>query len=195
MNAILVQVLSKLRMRLLLPVLMMIPAASVVAKTADDYFHGAAHRFIEGKIQEASVEAEEGLRLHPGDDRLRRLAAHLEKMKDRQRNPQGDGQGSGEKNKDKSQKPQDGDRDDKEGKESDKGDGESDNENPGKQPEPRGDEPGEEEKRDGTGRPLPGRMSEEEAKRLLNSFADDEKKEQAERRRMVRPRPGTEQDW
>jgi hypothetical protein len=38
-------------------------------------------------------------------------------------------------------------------------------------------------------------MSEQDAERLLNSFADDEKKEQAERRRVLRPRSGTEQDW
>lgn len=38
-------------------------------------------------------------------------------------------------------------------------------------------------------------MSREDAERLLNSFADDEKQEQAGRRRAVAPAPGMEQTW
>ena len=40
-------------------------APPVFAKSAEDYYHGAAYRYVEGKIQEAAAEAEEGLRRHP----------------------------------------------------------------------------------------------------------------------------------
>lgn len=177
--------------------------SAAFGKTADDYFHGAAYQYVAGKIQEASVEAEEGLRLHPDDAKLRTLAEHLRKMKDQQRgnSGKGDGKDKNDKNKDdqkkpgdKNGKPDDSDKKNKEGKDGDrKGDKEQ------KQPDkPQPPKPGEDPKeKDGEGGkpPRPGKMNEEEAKRLLNSFADDEKKEQAERRRVLRQRAGTEQDW
>jgi Ca-activated chloride channel homolog len=174
------------------------------AKSAEDYYHGAAYQYIAGKIQEASVEAEEGLRLHPGDAKLRALAEQLRKMKDQQRGNSGKGDGKGD-NKDK----QDGkdakdqkdpgdpkDKNDPEKKGDGDKDGKDDKNTPPKPGEnDRDDEAGDKGDRDGERQPRPGQMSEEEAKRLLNSFADDEKKEQAERRRVIRQRAGTEQDW
>jgi hypothetical protein len=172
--------------------------APAFAKSADDYFHGAAHQYVAGKIQEASVEAEEGLRLHPGDAKLRALAEQLRKMKDQQRgNPQGGGK---DQKKDPGKKP--GDQDQKDQKDPDKqnpddknGDKPGDKEQDKPPPKPGENQKDPDDKNGGKGPPPPGRMSEEEAKRLLNSFADDEKKEQAERRKAVRQRAGTEQDW
>jgi hypothetical protein len=178
--------------------MLVLAAASVAsAKTADDYFHGAAHQYVAGKIQEASVEAEEGLRRHPGDQRLRMLAEQLRKMKDQQRGNSGQGQGKDDKDKkdqgNPGDKPDDGDKQDPDQKNQDGKDGDKSEDKP--QPPQGGQDPKDKDTRDGQGSPPPGRMSEKEAKRLLNSFADDEKKEQAERRKVIRQRGGTEQDW
>jgi Ca-activated chloride channel family protein len=173
------------------------------AKSADDYFHGASSLYVAGKIQEASVEAEDGLRLNPGDAKLRMLAEHLRKMKDNQRPDKNKGDGKDNKDQKDPKNPDDSKDPNKNPKNSDKqdpnkkGDGKEDDKD--KQPPKPGDENGKDKddknKGDGKQAPQPNRMSEEEAKRLLNSFADDEKKEQAERRKAVRQRAGTEQDW
>jgi hypothetical protein len=152
------------------------------AQSPDDHFHGSSALFVEGKIQEASVEAEEGLRRHPGDPKLRTLAEHLRKMKDEQRGRQ-DGSresGDGSENKEKG----------------DPGEQPEDDKSREREPPRDGDDGGEgDEKRDERPAPRPGEMSEEEARRWLDSFADDEKKEQAERRKGVRQRAGMEQTW
>ncbi len=95
-------------------------------------------------------------------------------------------------------KPDDSNRKSKDGKSGDKK-GEKDQKNPDKpQPPKPGEDPkdGKDGKDGKNGEASKGsKMSEDEAKRLLNSFADDEKKEQAERRKVQRSRAGTEQDW
>jgi hypothetical protein len=188
------------------------------SKSATAYFHGAASQYVAGKIQEATIEVEEGLRHYPDDTRLRALGDQLGKMKDQQRGDQskdenkdgkkddkkedGKDKNKGDQNKpDDSKNPSDQNRKNKPGKDGDQK-GEKDQKDdkkdgdkqqppkPGENPQDKGDD-----KNNGKNAPGPGKMSEDEAKRLLNSFADDEKKEQAERRRGLRERAGTEQDW
>jgi Ca-activated chloride channel family protein len=170
------------------------------AQTAEDAYHTASSLYVAGKIQEASVEAEEGLRIAPDDLKLGALAELLRKLKDQQRGGQGQGDDKKQdKNKsdDKKQNDKTGDKknDDKnrDGKNGDqKKDKPDDEKKPGN-----GESDPNEGKQDGRDEksPPPEAMSEEDAKRLLNSFADDEKKEQAERRKAIRARAGTEQDW
>lgn len=182
--------------------------APVLAKSTEDYFHGAAHLYVAGKIQEALLEADEGLRLNPSDEKLRALADQLRKMKDQQRGNQGQ---NGQNNKDKKDgqdknkqdgKNPDGDK----GKDQDKnrkgenGDKKSDRPDDKKNDQQKpgeGDDgkDGKKDERDGKQGAQAPKMTEAEAQRLLNSFADDEKKEQAERRKVIRARGGTEQDW
>lgn len=192
-------------------VLLLSVGADASPRPADDYYHGAAALYVAGKIQEASVETEEGLRMHPQDAKLRMLAEHLQQMKDQQRgNPD---QGDGTNEKDKQQDPQNGNSGS--GERSDPrdgdGDGEKEGEKEGENPDDRNGEGGNQNQPDRTpsgsgenpddgeglspSREQPQAMSEAEAERLLNSFADDEKKEQAERRKVIRSRAGTEQDW
>ncbi|HLU69770.1 MAG TPA: hypothetical protein VKZ88_03265 [Fibrobacteria bacterium] len=183
-------------------VMMLLGAATASARSAEDYYHAAAHQYVAGKIQEASVEAEEGLRLYPGDAKLRMLAAHLRDMKDQQRGDQGQGDGQ-----DKNRNP-DRDREDNKGESGQGKQDQDQDQNSGSRDEegrnddtdrrPDGDARDEADGNDNerqTNAPQPRAMSEEEAERLLNSFADDEKKEQAERRKVIRSRAGTEQDW
>ena len=178
--------------------------ASATPPSAEDYYHAASYQYVAGKLQEASVEAEEGLRLYPHDAKLQMLADHLRQMKDQQRGDRGDGadeddQGDRDKeqdqqgrNPDDRKNPDDRDRED-DSEEGDNGNNDADQE--------QGDAPHENNRnenrggsRDGNAAQAPA-MSEAEAERLLNSFADDEKKEQAERRKVIRSRAGTEQDW
>lgn len=179
-------------------------AGAAFGKSADDYFRGAASRYVAGKVQEASVEAEEGLRLHPEDAKLRALAEHLRKKKDQQRGNSGKDDSKGGKDKQKQDpqngqnKPGDPDKKNRDGKngdrKGDKDDQERKDQDKEQPPKPGQDPRDKQDGKDAEGRKA-GKMSEEEAKRLLNSFADDEKKEQAERRRVLRQRAGTEQDW
>ena len=80
-------------------------AGILAAKSADDYVHGGGAKYIQGRLQEAGVEVEEGLRQYPDDARLKALADQLQKMKDQKKKDQGgqDSQG-GDQNKDKQDK-------------------------------------------------------------------------------------------
>lgn len=185
----------------LLPALLLAAISFAHAKSAEDYFREASYHYVAGKIQEASVEAEEGLRANPDDARLRALAEHLRKMKDEQRGGSGGDKGQDDKQKDGKQDPKDRNDDSRNDNKDDKNEGKKggDRNTDERDESGNGNKPPEEDRdedRDGEGeRPQPRKMSEEEAKRLLNSFADDEKKEQAERRKVIRSRAGTEQDW
>jgi hypothetical protein len=179
-----------------------LPAA---AKEAADYFHGAAYKFVTGRHQEASVEAEDGLRQFPGDAKLKALADHIRRMKNQQRQDQGSqGQGKSDQGKDdKDQEGKQGDqgqddkqdqkdpqKDQKQGPEDDKGkDGQD-------APRPESDDKG---GKDSTGEAMapvkPGEMSKEDAERLLNSIQDDEKKEHKQQQRRYRKKIEVEQDW
>jgi Ca-activated chloride channel family protein len=186
------------------------------AKSVDDYVHGTAAKYIQGRLQEAGVEVEEGLRQYPDDARLKAMAAQLKKMKDQQKKDQGgqDSQG-GDQNKDKQDKPdssgqgkQDGKKDDKSDK--DKQDEEKAKEEEGKDKERKKDKgdqdqqaqkPKPEEGKDGDSSgqapapAKPGEMSKEEAERLLNSYQDDEKREQKDMQKRYRKRVEVEEDW
>ena len=173
------------------------------AKSADDYFHGASYRYVEGKIQEASTEAEEGLRAHPDDARLRALADQLRKIQDKQK-----GNSGNDKKPEDSKNGKDPGKGNKPGQDdpNKRDDGKKNPSDPNKPGQGNPNDPSNSKPPPGSGQnpdkpgagpdqQKPGDMSRQEAERLLNSFADDEKKEQAERRRVLRPRSGTEQDW
>jgi single-stranded DNA-binding protein len=196
-----------LRVCALLSLAMALPAS---AKIADDYLHGGASMYIQGRIQEASVEVEEGLRSYPNDPKLKALAGQLRKMKDQKKQDQGgsDSQGGdgSKENKDKKDPEQgkDGqgqeqkqdqekekqDQKEKEGKdkEKDKGAGDA-GEQPPKEDGKQGDSTGQ-------AAPVPpGEMSKEEAERLLNSYQDDEKREQKNLQKRYKKPVEVEEDW
>lgn len=191
-------------------------AGAFAAKSADDYVHGTGARYIQGRLQEAGVEVEEGLRLYPGDARLKALAAQLQRMKDQQKKDQGgqDSQG-GDRNQDKQDKPdssaqgkQDGKQDekDKQDEEKAKEEAKKEEDKAKEQDKEKGDQdeaqkPKPEEGKDGdsSGQAAapakPGEMSKEEAERLLNSYQDDEKREQKDMQKRYRKRVEVEEDW
>jgi Ca-activated chloride channel homolog len=204
-------------------------AGLAAAKGVEDYVHGGAALYVQGRLQEASVEVEEGLRKFPGDSRLKALAEQLKAMKDQQKQDQGGGEGQGgqgsqqkqdqkdpsqdqqgqgkdQDKQDKEQQKKDQDKD-KQGegkdKEKDKGedqekDKEADKDQGGQQEgQPPKDKPGQEGDTTGKGAaPVPpGQMSKEEAERLLNSYQDDEKREQKNMQRRYRKQVEVEEDW
>jgi Ca-activated chloride channel family protein len=185
-------------LKILLPSLLIGLFVPTFSQTADDAYHAASAFYVAGKIQEASVEAEEGLRIAPDDIKLGALAELLRKLKDQQRGNQGQGDNKQDKNKDKKDdKSGDKNQEKEKNREGQNGDQKKDKpEDKKKSGNGSDDQNGKDQKpRDEGGPPKPEAMSEADAKRLLNSFADDEKKEQAERRKVIPARSGTEQDW
>lgn len=202
-------------------------AGPAAAKSVEDYLHGGAARYVQGRLQEASVEVEEGLRKFPDDPRLKALAAQLKSMKDQQKQDQGQGEGQGgqgsqqkQDQKDSSQNPQGQGKDqDKQkqdrqkqdpqqkdqGKDKQGEDGKQDQEKEKEKEKEKGSgqdgQPQEKsgEQGDSTGQgaaPVPpGEMSKEDAERLLNSYQDDEKREQKNMQKRYRKPVEVEEDW
>jgi len=79
---------------LLLILTLAVASGFALGKSAADYFHDAAYKYVAGRHQEASVEADEGLRAYPGDPQLQMLSDLLKQMKDQQRQDQNQGGGS-----------------------------------------------------------------------------------------------------
>ncbi|MDB5048540.1 MAG: Ca-activated chloride channel family protein [Fibrobacteres bacterium] len=187
--------------------------AAAAAKPVDDYLHGGAARYIQGRLQEAGVEVEEGLRHYPNDSRLKALANQLKNMKDQQKKDQG-GQSSqgGDENKDKQDKKDSSGQGDKDGKKDQKDQKDQKDKEKEKEKEQEGkdkdkDKGGQDQKPqpeegkegDSSGQAAapakPGQMSKEEAERLLNSYQDDEKREQKQLQKRNRQPVEVEEDW
>ena len=195
--------------------------AAAAAKSVDDYLHGGAAKYIQGRLQEAGVEVEEGLRRYPDDSRLKALAGQLKNMKDQQKkDQQGQSSQGGEENKDKQNKqdssgqgdgkqdPKEKDQKDKDqkdkekekGKEQEGKDKEKDKgEGQGQDPQDQKPQPQDGKEGDSTGQAAapakPGQMSKEEAERLLNSYQDDEKREHQQMQHRQRKKVDVEEDW
>lgn len=173
------------------------------SKAPEDYFHGASHKFVGGRLQEASVQAEEGLRLFPDDAALKGLVAHLRSLKDQKKKDQGSqGSSGGDQGKEDQQKKDDaegGDKDQEKDKQEAKQD-EQKEQDKGKEGQDQGqDEADSKDGKDSTGEAMapvkPGEMSKEDAERLLNSIQDDEKKEHRQMQRRYRKKVEVDQDW
>jgi len=201
-------------------------AGFAAAKSAEDYLHGGASLYIQSRLQEASVEVEEGLRKYPNDSRLKALADQLKSMKDQQKKDQGGGESQGgqgsqqkqdkqdssqnkggqgkqdqnpsQQQKDQQKKDQDKGKQDKDKQGGDKDqDKDKDKDQNGQNGQPPQAQPGKEGDSTGQGAaPVPpGQMSKEEAERLLNSYQDDEKREQKNMQKRYRKQAEVEEDW
>ncbi len=182
---------------------------AAAGKNADDYLHGANFHYVAGRIQEASTEVEEGIRNFPQEERLKTLAELLKKIKDQQRKDQNqNGGGESQKNdssktdkkRDKSEssaKDSADQKKDQQKQEAEKKQKEEENKKNQDQGDGKKDSTDQKKEGDSTASPPPkaGQMSKDEAERLLNSFADDEKKEQRERKLPKGRRPTVDQDW
>jgi hypothetical protein len=182
-------------------------SVAATAKTAQDYFHGAAGKYVAARHQEAMIELEEGLRRHPDDPTLKSLKTQLDRLKDQQRQDQGSQGSSGGDQGDQKQDKQEGSQDqggnEEKEKEEEKQEEQSGKQDEGKEDVGKGASQGEEEpKKDDPESPeqaaapvKPGEMSKEDAERLLNSIQDDEKREHRNMQRRHRDKVRVEQDW
>jgi single-stranded DNA-binding protein len=163
-----------------------------------DYLHGGASKYIQGRLQEASVEVDEGLSLYPNDPKLKALAGQLKSLKDQKKQDQSSGGSqSGDDSNPKEDKKDSSSQDDSQKKDQEKKDQEKDqakDQDKGKEKEQE-----DQKKGDSTGQEAapvkPGELSKEEAERLLNSYQDDEKREHQEMQRRQKRPVGVEKDW
>jgi Ca-activated chloride channel homolog len=164
-------------------------------RSAEDYLHASGAKYIQGRLQEASVDVEEGLRHYPNDSKLNALATQLKAMKDQKKQDQG-GQGSqGDPDPNKKEDKKDSTSQDpkKKGEEDKKKQEEENRAQQGKE------EPAKKDEKDSTGQAAspvkPGEMSKEEAERLLNSYQNDEKQEHEQMQRRQKGPIEVEKDW
>lgn len=153
-------------------------ALSAVAQTAtaEDYFNQAAKQYVKEDKVSALRTLDKGLQEHPGDARLLKLADDL--LKDDQDQQQQEGQGQDGQ---QDQQGQDGGKDDER-----TGEEHRDTERPGSPQQ------GHEQQK-----PAPGRISPQDAQRLLDAMDRQEKGVQDKVRTTQRPvqRSPIEKDW
>lgn len=190
--------------RLLL--LFLLTATGAHAQSAVDLYHDAARLYVDGQREPAEHAAVQGLALDPGNTRLQTLLARI-----RQEEPPQGGQ-SGEPNEtDESDSSQDDGQQGRDGAERPDDPAAAD-QTQAQQPDEDGDtpekqEPSSEGREDGArpgegeatpqgdGPVEPGRMSREEAERILKAVgADEERLLQQMQRQQARPRRVT-RDW
>jgi Ca-activated chloride channel homolog len=173
---------------------MAIGSISGAGHSAEDYIHGGASKYIQGRLQEASIEVEEGLHQFPRDSKLKALAEQLKKMKDQKKKDQGgSGSKSGENPKDKEDKKDSTGKGDKDKQEKDKQEKEQQEKQDQEKPD------ADKNPKDSSGKApapaKPGELTKEEAERLLNSYQDDEKREHQQMQQKQRRPVDTEMDW
>lgn len=173
----------------------MVSFAQGTSNGPESYFHGAASKYIEGRHQEAKLQAEEGLRLFPENADLKRLAEHLNKLEEQKQQQQQEGGGRQE------QKDASRDSTEQEQQPQEEQEQPEEEQEPEEEPAPEqadADTSSREEPPADTSqapRPQPGEMSEEEAERLLDAYKDEEKEVQEKLQDRRGKSPRVEKDW
>lgn len=146
--------------------------------SAEDYFNRAAKQYVKEDKVNALRTLDKALQEHPGDARLLKLAEELLK-EDQQQQQQQDSSQDQEKKQ--------GEEKSEDGAEEKKEDGSED------EKKQRGDE----EKKNDQQKPEPGKISKQEAERMLDAMNRQEKEVQDKVRNRERPTPRTpiEKDW
>jgi single-stranded DNA-binding protein len=143
-------------------------------KAADDFFHTGGALYIEGRMQQAVIEVEDGLRKFPDDPKLKALHDQLKQLEDQQKQ---DNQPEQEQGEDQEDEQEQEEQDQQEQETESEPEDEQDTTSSAEEEEP----PPEEE------------MSEEDAKRLLDAYKDDEKEDQEKMRRRKQSKVNI--DW
>jgi len=150
--------------------------------SADDYFNRAAKQYVKEDKLSALRTLDKGLQQYPGDARLLKLAEELLKEEQPQQQPSQQQQEQQEQEEKKEEQGQD--------QKPDEGAKEEDKKDDGGQGDQR-EEPNNKPK------PQPGRISPQEAERMLDAMNRQEKEVQDKVRNRQRPTPRTpiEKDW
>jgi Ca-activated chloride channel family protein len=148
---------------------------------ADDFFHGGAQLYISNNIPQAKEVVEQGLRLYPGDDKLKKLEALLnQKQQQQQQQQQNQQQQQSQQDKSDQQKKQDQQKSQDQQKQDQQKQDEQKKEDQQKQQDQQKHSQAEKDKADQPDKkeeaqPVkPGEMTPEEAKHLLDAQKGDE---------------------
>ena len=178
-------------------------AAAQVAP-ADDFFHGGARLYISNSIPQAKEVVEQGLKLYPDDEKLKKLEALLnqQQQQNQQQNQQNQQQQQSQQDKSDQQKKQDQqksqdqqqqDQQKKDQSEQKKDDQQKQDKQKKAQAEK--DKADQQDKKE-EGQPVkPGEMTPEEAKHLLDAQKGDEQLLQLKPPEKPRDNPRPVKDW
>lgn len=150
--------------------------------TAQDYFNQAARQYVKEDKGSALRTLDKGLREYPGDARLLKLAEEL--LKEQEQQDQQQAQGQGQDQKQDQEKQQEG-KDQKQ----DQGQQKEEQQSTGKEQE--------KQDRSDQQKAQPGKISQQDAQRMLDAMDRQEKDVQDKVRVRQRPvqRTPVEKDW
>jgi hypothetical protein len=164
---------------------------------ADDFFHGGAQLYISNNIPQAKEVVEQGLRLYPGDDKLKKLEALLNQKQQQQQQQQSQQSKSDQQKKQDQQKSQDQQKQDEQKKDQSeqKKDDQQKQQDQQKQSQAEKDKADQQDKKE-QGQPVkPGEMTPEEAKHLLDAQKGDEQLLQLKPPEKPRDNSRPVRDW
>ena len=157
-----------------------IGAIRAQSPTAEEYFNKAAKQYVKEDKITALNTLDDALREYPGDARLLRLAEELLKEDDQQQQQQS-GQSGQDKDQQEEQDQQQGDQQQQKEEQQDKGNAQENKERKEQQEQ----------------RPKEGRISPEDARRILDALERQEKDVQGRVQEQLRPtqRRNVDKDW
>lgn len=155
-----------------------------------DAAYNIGNTFMEDKKWEESIKNyKAALKANPADEQARYNLAYAQAMLKKQQNQQQGGGNNKDKNDKKDQKNQDKDKDKKDDQQKDQ-----DKKDQNKQDQQKDKE--QQDKEQQQNQPKPSKLTQEEAKRLLQALAQQEKKLQEDKMKKVKASPGmVEKDW
>lgn len=168
------------RLRLMAIAVLTMIAASTLARSAEDYFHSGADRYLDDQIDEALALVIEGLEIHENDPKLLALKELLERQQEEQ------DQNDEEQERDESETDETDDEEDRD-EDQDRDPEEEPDSDPDQDPDSQDEEEPE---------PLdPEDLSLEEALQLLQSLDEDERAYRDEMRIILGDPEDVEKDW
>ncbi|MGL1933778.1 MAG: hypothetical protein OCD01_02095 [Fibrobacterales bacterium] len=192
-------------MKLLAIVLTVIGLAT--AQSAHDYFKKASFLYVGSKVDQALLEAEEGLNRYPDNEKLQMLKERIEEIKDQQDEQQKKDQQQQNQDENQDQDQQEDQEENKQDQEEQQdqqnkaGESSSQESSPSsnagsEEPEPQEEDPSES---DSTEAPPPevqeGELTPEQAEELLQNFNEEEMKEDPEKWKRGKGQGRPAKDW
>jgi Ca-activated chloride channel homolog len=163
--------------------------------TALDYFNQASKAYVKQDKATALRTIDQGLRSHPGDARLLKLAEELIKEDDKQQQQDQQQQQQQQKQQDEQKKEQDKQQQNGEGEKKPDENGSEQNDKDGQRREPEQNNGGEQPEQ--ATRQQPGTIAPQDARRMLDALERQEKDVQDKVRARLRPaqRKPIDKDW
>lgn len=164
-------------------ILFFVALSTLAYQTAEDYFHGAAQTYIlSGDVKKAKGLITEGLEKYPGDPALIRLAAKIKEVEKQQQ------QQNDQKQNDKQQKQDQKQQEQNQKRKNDKQDQEQ-------QQNQQKEEDKKEQQQDAQEQKSDEDMKKEEARRIIELYADDADSLNKPTKKAVGKQRQPEKDW